>query len=72
MIFEADCVEGAPGFDASYQGSTSNVRMVHSGRGTAPLALSLLLDQGASVAVTDPGDRRLLAAKYLPDESGIR
>ena len=24
-----------------------------------------MLDQGASVAVTDPGDRRLLAAKYL-------
>ena len=65
MIFEADCVEGPPGFDASYQGSTSNVRTVHPDRGTAPLALSLLLDQGASVAVTDPGDRRLLAAKYL-------
>ena len=54
-----------PGFDASYQGSTSIVRTVHPDRGTAPLALSLLLDQGASVAVTDPGDRRLLAAKYL-------
>ena len=54
-----------PGFDASYQGSTSNVRMVHAVRGTAPLALSLLLDQSASLAVTDPGDRRLLAAKYL-------
>ena len=65
MIFEADCVEGAPGFDAPYQGASMNVRPVYPERGTAPLALAVLLDQGASVAVTDPGDRRLLAAKYL-------
>ena len=65
MIFEADCVEGPPGFDASYQGSTTTVRTVHPEPGTAPLALAVLLDQGASVAATDPGDRRLLAAKYL-------
>ena len=30
-----------------------------------PLAISLLLDQGASLAVTDPEDRRLLGAKYF-------
>jgi len=30
-----------------------------------PLAIALLLDQGASVIVNDSADRRLLAAKYL-------
>ena len=65
MIFEADCVEGAAGFDASYQGSALATSWVDANPRSDPLAISLLLDQGESVIVADPADRRLLAAKYL-------
>ncbi len=60
-----DCVEGSAGFDASYQGSTLNRSWVDPVDATDPVAISLLLDQGANVAVTDTADRRLLAAKYF-------
>jgi hypothetical protein len=63
--FTADCVEGPAGFDASYQGSTLTQGWVDPQPVSDPLAISLLLDQGASFAVTDPADRRLLAAKYF-------
>jgi hypothetical protein len=61
----ADCVEGAAGFDAAYEGSTVSQDWVDPASPSDPLALMLLLDQGGSVAVTDPEDRRLLAARYL-------
>ena len=61
----ADCVDGSAGFDASYQGSTLNQDWVDPSVASRPLAISVLLDQGASLAVTDPADRRLLAAKYF-------
>jgi hypothetical protein len=61
----ADCVEGPAGFDASYVGSVVARSWVPPGPKTTPLALSLLLDQGGSMIVNDPADRRLLAAKYL-------
>ena len=68
--FAADCVEGSAGFDASYQGSTLNQDWVDPNTTSVPLAISLLLDQGASLAVTDPADRRLLAAKYFQTRLG--
>lgn len=61
----ADCVEGAAGFDASYEGSTLAKKWVDPDPISGSLAIALLLDQGASVAVTDPADRRLMAAAYL-------
>jgi hypothetical protein len=60
-----ECVAGAAGFDAAYQGSTMSQDWVDPAAATDPLALTLLLAQGGSVAVTDPADRRLLAARYL-------
>ena len=68
--FAAGCVEGSAGFDASYQGSTLNQNWVDPNPTSVPLAISLLLDQGASLAVTDPADRRLLAAKYFQTRLG--
>ena len=61
----ADCVAGPSGLDAAYEGSVLRQSWVDPDPASDPLALSLLLDQGGSVAVTDPADRRLLAAKYL-------
>ena len=46
MIFQADCVEGAAGFDASYQGPALATSWVDANLGSDPLAISLLLDQG--------------------------
>jgi NAD(P)-dependent dehydrogenase (short-subunit alcohol dehydrogenase family) len=66
----ADCVAGPAGFDAAYQGSTLNQDWVDPEPLPAPLALALLLDQGMSVALTDPMDRRLLAARYLQTRLG--
>jgi hypothetical protein len=61
----ADCVEGPAGFDAFYEGVTLTQSWVEPVAGSEPLAVALLLDQGSSVAVTDPADRRLLAARYF-------
>jgi hypothetical protein len=60
-----DCVSTSSGFEYSYVGSTLNQSWVEPDDASDPLAISLLLDQGASLAVTDPGDRRLLGAKYF-------
>ena len=68
--FAAGCVEGSAGFDASYQGSTLNQNWVDPNPTSVPSAISLLLDQGASLAMTDPADRRLLAAKYFQTRLG--
>lgn len=51
--------------DVPYEGATLTTNWVDAAPESEPLAVSLLLDQGASVAVTDTADRRLLAAKYL-------
>lgn len=67
---EADCVTGPEGFDAPYAGSVLGRSWVASGSKTAPLAVSLLMDQGGGVIVNDPADRRLLAAKYLQTQLG--
>lgn len=66
----ADCIAGPGGFDAAYQGATLSQDWVDPGPVPDPLALSLLLDQGASVALADPADRRLLAAKYFQTRLG--
>jgi hypothetical protein len=65
VTFTADCVAGPAGFDAAYGGSTLNHDWVDPVSTSHPLAIALLLDQGASLAVTDPADRRLLGARYL-------
>jgi hypothetical protein len=61
----AECVEGSAGFDASYVGFTLTQSWVDPHPASDAWAISVLLDQGSSVAVTDPADRRLLAARYL-------
>ena len=63
--FTADCVEDAAGIDAAYEGTTLSTTWVEPSPVTDPLSIGLLLDQGASLAATDSGDRRLLAAKYF-------
>lgn len=63
--FTVDCVEAAGGQDFGYQGSTLSKVWVDPDPSPDPLSVALLLDQGASLADTDPGDRRLLAAKYF-------
>lgn len=60
-----DCVSTTSGFEYSYEGSTLDQSWVEPDGASDPLAISLLLDQGASIAVTDPEDRRLLGAKYF-------
>ena len=60
-----DCVSTTSGFEYSYVGSTLDQSWVEPDGASDPLAISLLLDQGASIAVTDPEDRRLLGAKYF-------
>jgi hypothetical protein len=66
----ADCIADPAGLDAAYQGSTLSQDWIDPDPVSEPLALSLLLDQGASVAVTDPADRRLLAARYFQTRLG--
>jgi hypothetical protein len=66
----ADCIAGPADIDAGYQGTTLAKDWVDPDPVTDPLALSLLLDQGVSVAVTDPADRRLLAARYFQTRLG--
>jgi hypothetical protein len=57
--------------DAPYDGLTLTTNWVDPAPAAEPLAVSLLLDQGTSVAVTDTGDRRLLAAKYLQTQLAL-
>jgi hypothetical protein len=68
--FTADCVDGPDGFDAPYVGTVVAANWVPPDTRTAPLAVSLLADQGGSISVNDPADRRLLAAKYLMTRLG--
>lgn len=63
--FQADCVEGPAGFDAGYAGTVVTTSFISPAPDPAPLAMSLVLDQGESVIVNDPADRRLFGAKYL-------
>lgn len=72
--FRPDCVGGLEGFDAAYEGFNEGRALAidrYRGQGYDPLwqpyfASVLLLDQGGAVAVSDPGDDRLFAAKtYL-------
>lgn len=60
-----DCVDGPAGSGASYGGLALAQSWVDPDPAAEPLAIALLLDQGSSVAVTDPADRRLLAAQYF-------
>ena len=58
------------GFDAPYVGTVVAANWVPPDARAAPLAVSLLTDQGGSINVNDPADRRLLAAKYLMTRLG--
>ena len=61
-----DCIRGPDDFMAAYTSSTLSNKQAEPDLVSNPLAVALLLDQGDSVAVNDPEDRRLLAARYLP------
>lgn len=63
--FRPDCVAGAEGFDAAYDGSAVSVKKVDAAGHAAPGAAALLIDQGTNVVVNDPADARLFAAKYF-------
>jgi hypothetical protein len=63
--FRPDCVAGADGFDASYEGLSVAVKRVGAMGHVKPVAAALLLDQGTNVVVNDPADARLFAAKYF-------
>lgn len=63
--FRPDCVAGADGFDASYEGSAVSVRKVDAAGHATPGAAALLVDQSTNVVVSDPADARLFAAKYF-------
>jgi hypothetical protein len=70
--FRPDCVAGAEGFDAAYDGLAVSVKKVDAAGHAAPGAAALLIDQSTNVVVNDPADARLFAAKYfltLADES---
>lgn len=64
---QADCIVGAGGFDAPYGASrTESVETVsNAGLSFGSFDTVLLLDQGADLAINDPADQRLFAAKYL-------
>jgi len=64
---QADCIVGASGFDAQYGGSSavSVEPTSNAGLSFGSFETILLLDQGADLAISDPADRRLFAAKYL-------
>ena len=64
-VFVADCVQDSAGIDALYDGSILTLNWVDPVPASDPLAVALLMDEGASVAETDTADQRLLAAKYL-------
>lgn len=72
--FQPDCIAGADGFDAGYgvpgtfaHAQSIEYALVSITKAAKPLFAALLLDQGADVAVVDPEDRRLFAAKYFLD-----
>jgi hypothetical protein len=60
------CIEGPGNFSAAYTGQTLTDEAVEPDSVSEPLAIGLLLDQGASVMIHDLADKRLLGAKYLP------
>jgi hypothetical protein len=66
--FGAECVEG--GLDANYDGAALAANWVEPATTSDPLAVVLLVDQGAGVTAADPDDRRLLAARYLQTRFG--
>jgi len=71
--FRPDCVSGADGFDAAYEGlavSTRNVDAAGPYTDGTPNAAALLVDQSTHVIVNDSGDARLFAAKYFLSLSG--
>jgi hypothetical protein len=66
--FQPDCVSGPDGFDAAYEGQAVSIASLDPLAAYAPartVRSALLLDQSASVIVSDPADRRLFAAKYF-------
>jgi hypothetical protein len=72
--FQPECIAGADGFDAGYgvpgtfaHAQSIQYALVSITKAAKPLFAALLLDQGAHVAVDDPEDRRLFAAKYFLD-----
>lgn len=66
-----DCVHGPASFTAAYSGMTLSNEGVEPEPIADALAIALLLDQGTGVAVSDPADKRLLAARYLPTRLGV-
>jgi hypothetical protein len=71
--FQPDCVAGAEGIDAPYAvlnnglplASSKVVVCCYDGMWAPSLSSTLLLDQSGTVTSSDPGDRRLFAAKYF-------
>jgi hypothetical protein len=63
--FRPDCVGGADGFDASYEGVAVSVKKVGAAGHATPRTAALLVDQSTNIVVTDPADTRLFAAKYF-------
>ncbi len=70
--YRADCVSGADGFDAAYEGvadslavSTKYVDAPGPYTYATTYTAALLLDQSTHVVVDDPADARLFAAKYF-------
>lgn len=65
----ADCVAGSGSFDAAYAGAEASdvpEPWLESPSGPAGAFETLLLmDQGMALAIDDPADRRLFAAKYF-------
>lgn len=68
--FRPDCVAGADGFDASYEGLAVSVKKVSAPGHATPGAAALLIDQSTNVVVSDPADARLFAAKYFMTLAG--
>jgi hypothetical protein len=77
-LFRPDCVAAANGFDSPYvkTGSSDAVETIArlpertqnvdlSGISPMPFRVVLLIDQGDTVALRDPADQRLFAARYL-------
>jgi len=68
--FVADCVAGPAGFDAPYAGAESKkaLKVAYLG-GTGNLDLrysaTLMIGQDDQAALVDPGDQRLIAARYF-------
>lgn len=70
---QPDCVSGEQGFDAAYSGLNEGraVSIIQNrAAGYDPIfrprfKTALLIDQSSGVIVSDPGDKRLFAAKYL-------